>query len=452
MKNIFFYGHFKILSTFLLVFLLNSIIIPQSKIADEIKNSLIHKVLNVWYPLTVDTVYGGFLTNFNYKWQPNEKQIKMLVSQARQVWTTTKMYEFLHNERYKAYAKHGYEFLKNKMWDNKFGGFYFLRDRKGDEISDYGNLKSTYSNAFAIYSLAAYYKISQDTSVLNLAKETFFWLEKHAHDPINKGYFDLLNQDGSHQKLQKAKNGLRYNANPMWKDQNSSIHLLEAFTELHSIWENDLLEERLAELLHLIRDVITTPKGYLNLFFTQDWQPISFRDSSKEIREANYFYDNVSFGHNIETAYLMLEASKELGIKNDTSTLNIAKKMVNHTLANGWDKNKGGIYYEGYYFKNRTDIAIVDSAKVWWVQAEGLNSPLLMSKLFPSEKKYYEIFLKQWNYIETYLVDHKYLGWYSEGIDTNPDITKAPKAYDWKANYHNVRALMNCIKMLESNE
>jgi cellobiose epimerase len=426
-----------------------SIVIAQQELSVELKKSLTEDVLNVWYPATIDTLYGGFLTNFDYKWQPSEMQTKMLVSQTRQVWTTSKMFEFLHDNKYKLYAKHGIEFLKNKMWDYKFGGFYFLRDRKGNEIPFYGNSKTTYSNAFAIYCLTVYYKISKDTSALNLAKETFLWLEQHAHDSINKGYFDLLNQDGTHQVLQKEKDGLRYFANPMWKDQNSSIHLLEAFTELYSVWPDKLLKERLTELLHLIRDVITTPKGYLTLYLTKDWQPISFRDSLKEMREANYFYDHVSFGHDIETAYLMLEASEVLGITNDSKTLSIAKIMVDHALANGWDNDKGGFYYEGYYFKNKSNIEIVDSSKVWWVQAEGLNATLLMSKLFSSEKKYYETFLKQWQYIKNYLIDHKYHGWFSEGTDSNPDIVNAPKAYDWKANYHNVRALMNCIELLE---
>jgi mannobiose 2-epimerase len=83
------------------------------------------------------------------------------------------------------------------------------------------------------------------------------------------------------------------------------------------------------------------------------------------------------------------------------------------------------------------------------VQAEGLNALLLMSRLFPDEEQYFETFKKQWQYIDEYLVDHKYGGWYGEGLDNSPDYITQKKGYDWKANYHNFRALLNSVKMLK---
>jgi len=73
-----------------------------------------------------------------------------------------------------------------------------------------------------------------------------------------------------------------------------------------------------------------------------------------------------------------------------------------------------------------------------------------MAKLFPNEKKYEDAFAKQWEYMKKYLIDHEHGGWYMEGLDKSPDKQQAPKAYDWKVNYHDSRALMNCIKMLKS--
>src|SRR4030043_958096 len=122
--------------------------------------------------------------------------------------------------------------------------------------------------------------------------------------------------------------------------------------------------------------------------------------------------------------------------------------MVDHSLSTGWNEEKGGLYNEGYYFRDSESISVIDKAKVWWVQAETLNSLLLMSKLFPEEKKYYQAFLKQWEYMKTYLIDHEYGGWYNNGLDNNPEMTKANKTSDWKVNYHDSRSLMNCIEML----
>lgn len=443
---------------FSVLIIMASLNISQSKlfaqsedIVDEIELSLLQDVLEVWYPKVIDSIYGGYLSDFDYKWQEQGRQNKMLVSQTRHVWTTSKMYEFFQNEKYKNWARHGFEFLRSNMWDNKNGGFYFLRNQEGDEISFSGTNKTAYSNSFALYSLAAYYKISNDKSALDLAIETFRWLEDNSHDPINKGYFDLLKNSNNASRQNNRNFGLRLPIDNSWKDQNSSIHLLEAFTELYSVWPDSLLRERTLEMLHLIRDVITTEKGYLTLYMTEDWKPISFRDSSKEMREANHHLDHVSFGHDVETAFLMLEASHILKIKNDAKTLLIAKKMVDHSLMNGWDNVKGGFYYEGYYFNDKEKISIINPVKTWWVQAEGLNSLLMMSKLYPEEKIYYESFLKQWDYIKKYLIDKKYKGWYTEGLDRSPNMVNMPKGYDWKVNYHNVRALMNCIKMLRAN-
>jgi mannobiose 2-epimerase len=72
-----------------------------------------------------------------------------------------------------------------------------------------------------------------------------------------------------------------------------------------------------------------------------------------------------------------------------------------------------------------------------------------MSRLFPSDKKYYGLFLEQWNQIKKYQIDHEYGGWYERGIDRHSELAKSNKGNQWKSTYHVVRALTNCIKMLE---
>jgi cellobiose epimerase len=423
----------------------------NQRILAEMEKSLRDELLNVWYPLSIDTVDGGFLCDFTYDWQPHGRQHKMIVTQTRHVWTASQAAMFLKEDRYRQIAEHGFHFLKDKMWDEQYGGFYMLRNRAGGHVDySYQDEKRAYGNAFAIYALASYYAMSGDTSSLNLAKKTFLWLEKHSHDPEYKGYFDQMARDGSLLSKNRKKTQSWDFTSIGWKDQNSSIHLLEAFTELYKVWPDSLLRQRLLEMLTLVRDVITTEKGDLTLFLERDWKPVSFRDSSETVRKANYSFDHVSFGHDVETAYLMLEASHVLGLESDTKTLAVAKRMVDHALGNGWDHDHGGFYDAGYYFANSDTISIINKAKTWWVQAEGLNSLLLMAKLFPKEKKYDEVFKKEWKYINKYLIDHEHGDWYEEGLDQSPEQTRAPKARDWKANYHNSRALMNCIKMLKS--
>lgn len=183
----------------------------------------------------------------------------MLVGQARHVWKASTLAQFYGDPQYQKIAEHGYRFLRDHMWDKENGGFYTLLGIEGDSLQLLSNGKSAYGNAFAIYGLATYYKATKDTAALNLAKKTFYWLEEKAHDSIRKGYFDVLQQDGSW-LLDVVRNDADFDnfIRKDWKDQNSAIHLLESFTALYGVWQYSLLKERLQELMLLIRDTITT--------------------------------------------------------------------------------------------------------------------------------------------------------------------------------------------------
>jgi mannobiose 2-epimerase len=410
-------------------------------------------LVGVWYPRTIDTVNGGFWSDFDYKWDRKKgKQDKMIVSQARHVWTASELALSYGDKKYEDIAAHGYRFLRDALWDDENGGFHTLLGIEGDSLKVLSAGKSAYGNSFAIYGLANYYQVSKDASALNLAKRTFHWLEEHARDSVYGGYFDVLQIDGSWM-LYLTENDKDYGnfIRKDWKDQNSSIHLLESFTALYEVWPDPLLKKRLEELLLLVRDTITTKRGYLTLHLERDWTPVSFRDSSETYREEHFNLDHVSFGHDVETAFLMLEASHVLGRKNDSVTAVKAKKMVDHALEWGWDEKKGGFYDGGYYHASGKR-SIENRAKVWWAEAESLNSLLLMAQLHPEEKRYQELFKKQWRYIDTYLIDHEHGGWYHEGLDTDADAKYAAKAQIWKVNYHNIRSLINGITVATVEE
>lgn len=445
----------KIFTIILLLFLIFNACSVQEKKANtgdrkvfgELSESLNKGLLDVWYPRTIDSISGGFLSDFDYKWEMKGPQNKMIVTQSRHVWTCSTVAGFYPERKnyFLKIASHGVQFLKDKMWDAKLGGFFTLVDRQGNVLQS-GKagriMKDAYGNAFAIYGLSAFVRQTNDTSALSLAKKAFLWLDKHSYDPKYGGYFQFLESDGT-----PLKEG--FQGTPP-KDQNSSIHLLEALTELYRVWPDRVVKERLLMMLGLIRDRIATPKGSLQLFLNQDLSAFSLRDSTSEVQKKRWQLDHVSFGHDIETAYLMLEASEVAGLKNDTLTLRKAKKMVDHTIENGWDSSVGGIYDAGYYFKGQDKITILRDTKNWWAQAEALNSLLMMAELFPNDPhNYHSLFLKQWEYIDAYLIDHEHGDWYDSGIDKEPEAKLAMKAQIWKGNYHNSRSLMNCMKRLK---
>jgi mannobiose 2-epimerase len=419
-------------------------------VAAQMQVSMVNKLLKPWYPQAIDKEYGGFLSTFSFDFKPVDNQDKFIVTQARHTWSNAKAAELFPNVKYYAEgAKNGFLFLKNVLWDKEYGGFYTYTDRQGYVKQGNFSPKEAYGNAFAIYALAAYYHQSGDTSALNLAKKEFLWLEKHSHDPVNKGYYQHMERDGT-PIVRPA--GVSPNAEVGYKDQNTSIHLLEAFTELYHVWPDKLLKIRLQEMLTLLTDKIITPKGYLQLFFKPDWTPVSYRDSSEAVILNRKNLDHVSFGHDVETAYLMLEAAHVLGIKNDKPILQLGKKMLDHALDNGWDNKVGGFYDEGYYFKDKPGVTILADTKNWWAQAEGLNTLLLMSDYYADDKHQYERKFNQlWLYVQTFLIDNEHGDWYQGGLDKQPQYKTALKGQIWKGTYHNLRALMNCVARLNKS-
>lgn len=417
-------------------------------IAEEMEISLRGNLLQTWYPKAVDRDSGGYFSNFSFDFQlKDDPQEKMIVTQARHLWSNSKASKiYLDESHYGEGARHGFEFLRDKMWDQQNGGFYQLVSRSGQPLLEKSRHKTAYGNSFAIYALAAYFDATGDSAGLNLAIDAFRWLEKNSHDPNHKGYFQHLDQEGT-PIVRPA--DIPPTSELGYKDQNSSIHLLEAFTELYMVWKDPLLKVRLEEMLLLVRDTITNDKGSLVLFFQPDWTPVSFQDQSEEVIMKHTGLDHVSYGHDVETAYLLLESSHVLGRADDQETLAKAKKMVDHALSFGWDDELAGFFDEGYYFSGEEKPRVIKDTKNWWAQSEGMNTLLLMEEYFPEdEMDYFGKFGQLWKYNQDYLIDHELGDWFAGGLDKQPELKTADKGHIWKANYHQFRAMQGCIDRL----
>jgi mannobiose 2-epimerase len=330
------------------------------------------------------------------------------------------------------------------MWDEEYGGFFQNVNRRGDPLD---STKTAYGNAFAIYGLSALYDASGDSAALNLAQKTFYWLEEHSYDPVHGGYFQVLTREGEIVPYGEPTESF---SPAGLKDQNSSIHLLEAFTSLYQIWPDTLVRNRLNEMYALVKDVMINDRHHLDLFFEPDWTPISFYQQDSAVIMENASLDHVSFGHDIETAFLLLEASEALAIPHDQELLDELRKIVDHAIL-GIDPVNGGLFDQGYYFDRSQPLTIIKDTKAWWAQAESLNTLLIFHQFYP-DAGYDHLFVSMWQYIKKYIVDHERGGWYAEGLDTHPASKDALKAHAWKSTYHNYRALAHCLDVLATEK
>lgn len=330
-------------------------------------------------------------------------------------------------QRYSEYASHGMDYLDRVMWDHRHGGFYWELDENGKIVESLGGEKHVYGVAFAIYAAATTHLALGDSQPLDLAMRAFDWLETHAHDKRHGGYLEALGADGKpivHPQLWgwslrwSDRIGTLYGR----KSMNSHIHLLEAFVPLCAASRDERVRERLAEVFLFVRDRITNEEGYLHLYLTRRGEPLGGRES---------------YGHNLEAAFLLLEAARVLSMLDDSRTLVLTRLLVDHTLECGWDETYGGFYHTGKGHR------VSDSTKVWWTQAEGLNALLLMHELYGVEtERYFSAFRKTWRFIQDHQVDHRRGDWFGVVTREGQARPDQPKEGVWKDPYHNGRALL----------
>jgi len=425
----------------------------QLELADELEGSMFRYILLPWYPRNMDKEYGGYISAFNHDWTLSEdSQLKALVQQARHVWTNSYVFEnYPDSTKYLAYATHGFKFLQKTLWDSEFGGFHAYCNPNGLPIPERIHEKRIYGQAFAIYGLAQYFRVSQDPEALDLAKKTFLWMEEHAHDPVYGGYFELLWRDGTPMtEGDSLQVSLGDTPGIGLKDYNSSIHIMEAFAELFHVWPDPLVRTRLEEIFLLIRDTFVHPDGYLQLYFYPDWTLVPEEEMEKRSPTNHWFTQHFTYGHDVETAFLLLETADALGLKKDEKTHLIAKNLVDHSLESGWDQEAGGFFDAGKEQDGK--ITIIKRNKSWWGLVEGLNALLLMQQLYPDDPRAYDQkFLKAWEHIDTYLIDKEHGGWYNAALDTSPESIRQGKSHIWKTSYHNTRGMISCINMLRSS-
>ena len=406
------------------------------KFQDEAETMLRQDILAVWFPRTVDNANGGFNSNFSRDWKAEPSTGKFSVFQGRMTWvaSTISIRRPELKDDYLPIAWRGLDYLRNVLWDKQDGGFYWGLQDDGSISPFYTDGKHLYGMSFALYGAAAEYKATHDPQALELCQRAFRWIDEHAHDAKNGGYFEWLARDGKPISGHPESGMIEFSpvaGFPIgYKSMNTHIHLLESFTQLYEVWKDDTLRNRLQELLAIVRDKVCVEPGAMNLYFTNDWRP---------------FPEHDSYGHDVETAYLMLEAEDVLGQGHDPRTERMAKMLVDHAFAYGWDSTNGGFFAEGTAY-GKPEI----KSKDWWVEFEGLNALLMMHERYGrTDERYWKAFQLQWQFIKLFQIDPEFHGDYGSILPNGKPASTA-KGEIWKAAYHDGRALLNVTERLRN--
>ncbi|RED23810.1 mannobiose 2-epimerase [Flavobacterium cutihirudinis] len=376
-------------------------------------------ILKYWSKHTLDNQNGGFIGQIDFNEQIIANSEKGAVLNARILWSFSASYQITKNEEHKELAKRAFEFLSKYFYDTEFGGLFWSIniDKTSKDTKN-----QIYALAFAIYGLSEYYAISKDEKALEIAFNLYLKIQENSFDPENKGYFEAFTRDW--QPIEDLRLSEK-DANEK-KTMNTHLHIVEAYANLFKVWKDKTLQKDIIELLKTINEhFINTETGHLRLFFDENW-----------IEKP----DVISYGHDIEAAWLLLQCAE---ISEDKNLIEIYKKhaiQMAEVTQEGLDTD-GGLWYE-LDPKNNELIA----EKHWWVQAEAMIGFYNAYQL-TGDEKFLDLVLNNWNFTKKHILDKQNGEWFW-GVYKDYSLIEKDKAGFWKCPYHNSRACLELIQRI----
>lgn len=381
---------------------------------NEVRQHLTKDLIPFWESLQ-DEKYGGYYGWMDYDLRLDRKSEKGCILNSRILWFFSNAYGLLGEEHIKEHAEHAYRFLTEHCLDREYGGVFWSLAFDGT-VKD--STKHTYNQAFAIYALSSYYDAVQEKEALRTAMELYRLIEEKCTDEY--GYleaFDRTFRPESNDKL--SENGVLAE-----KTMNTLLHVLEAYTELYRVSGDREVGRNIRQILDIFAEKVYDRNiGRQNVFFDRKW---------------NSLIDLYSYGHDIETAWLVDRALDMLADPVYTERIRpITKEITKHIYEHALEYDS---------MPNEAENGVRDETRVWWVQAESVVGFLNGYERDPSKTIYLEAVRRIWDYIKTKFIDRREGSEWFWAVDKDGIPLKKPIVEPWKCPYHNGRMCMEVIR------
>jgi len=381
-------------------------------------------MLPYWVENAVDEENGGFVGQIRQNGERVRDAAKGSVLNARILWTFAAAHRFLGDDRFRELAERAHSYLTGQFWDPVHGGVFWSVDHRGHPLE---TRKQTYAQAFALYGLSEYYRATGDRDALSQAIRILQLIETHTLDLEHGGYLEALSR--SWEQIEDVRLSEKDLNAP--KSMNTHLHVLEAYTNLFRAWPDPLLREKLASLVGLfLEKIIDTNKHHLYTFFEMGWTPLT---------------DVISFGHDIEASWLLLEAADVLGDAATRSEVrDAALALARATLMEGIDTG-GGLVSEVL------PDGETDSDKYSWVQAEAIVG-FVNAYQETQSADFIEAAVAIWEFARRFLADEEFGEWYFRVAQDGRPYPGDDKVGMWKCPYHGARACFEVIARADRME
>ena len=382
---------------------------------EEIKSHLLENIIPFWKSLR-DDEYGGYYGWMDYDLKLDKKAVKGCILNSRILWFFSNAYTLLKDESLLEEAKHGFAFMKEHCMDKENGGIFWSIKYNGEPED---TTKHTYNQAFAIYALSSYYEASGDEEALNMAKGLFRIIEERCTDDI--GYKEAL--DKEFHEIENDK--LSENGVIAQKTMNTLLHVFEAYTELYRVAKLPEVKERLKWIMDTFAQKVYNPKLHRQEVFFD--------------AKMNSIIDLHSYGHDIETAWLIDRGVEVLGEKEYEEKMTPITKDLTAQIYK--------IAFDGHSLANECEKGVVNTHRIWWVQAETVVGFLNGWKMNPDKPEYLEAAQNEWEFIKEYVIDKRSGSEWFWAVDENGNpYPGRPIVEPWKCPYHNGRMCFEVIK------
>lgn len=400
--------------------------------AKEVKAHLLGGIIPFWRNLR-DDENGGYYGWMDYDLTVNKTAMKGCILNSRITWFFSNVYALYQKgllteadfepygytaEDIKKEAEHAYRFLMDKCIDRKNGGIYWSLtfDGKPDDTT-----KHTYNQAFCIYALSSYYDISKDEEALALAKQLVELIETRCTDEV--GYLEAFTIDFKPESNEKlSENGVMAD-----KTMNTLLHVFEAYTELYRVSKDETAKKRLMWMMDTIADKI--------------YNPVLHRQEVFFDRNYNSIIDLHSYGHDIETAWLVDRGTEVLGDDTYTEKMGVITRDLTAQIYK--------IAFDGNSLANECEKGVVNEHRIWWVQAETVVGFLNGYEKTPEHTEYLDAVFHEWEFIKDFVIDKREGSeWFWEVQKNGQPYPDRPIVEQWKCPYHNGRMCIEVIKRL----